>query len=98
MGKGAQLGAGGPIESGFWQVADGTYSTIGPLSGLALTGRNGGTAADNCNDWQPGTATTAYSGEVPYYESWWGGTSARCPGDPTGFDASVFYCVQEVAP
>jgi hypothetical protein len=97
VGKGAQLGAGGPVESGIWQLADGTYFAGGPLQAVVLTGKNGGTAADNCNDWQPVSGTTAYAGEIPYYEAWWGGSKTSCPADTSSSISTVFYCVQ-VAP
>jgi hypothetical protein len=94
VGTGAQLGAGGPVASGIWQSANGAYSTVGPIQAV-LTGRNGGTPADNCNDWQPGSGTMARAGDIDYYETWWDSGSSTCPLDPTasGFN-SYFYCVQ----
>jgi hypothetical protein len=93
VGTGAQLGAGGPIVTGIWQIANGTYSTAGPLDSAVLTGKNGGTAADNCNDWSPNPGTTmTWSGDASYYETWWGYLSVPCPAQTGG--NSYFYCVQ----
>jgi hypothetical protein len=91
VGTGAQLAAAGPIESGIWQSADGTYRASGGRRGAAWTGGSGGSLTSTCNDWSAGTGT-GLAGDFGSTASgvWWNtGVLGPCGNVP-----AFFYCVQ----
>ncbi|MEB2284493.1 MAG: hypothetical protein OZ922_07440 [Myxococcales bacterium] len=90
---GATLAAGGALESGIWQRADGSY--VPSAGDLVYTGAAApavaGTAASTCDDWSAQTSTAATIGASVYADTtWWShATNAACSA------TIAVYCLEQ---
>jgi len=92
VGTGAQIAAGGNLESGIWQSADGRY-----VGDFVWTGQENldtpGTAATTCGDWTDRSSISAVVGTQSSYQSFWWFVRRDAVCNPAV--ASTFlYCVQ----
>jgi hypothetical protein len=76
VGTGAQIAAGGLLDSGIWQTADGRYGDLGMFTG-APSPNQAGTSADTCNDWTDSGGTTPSYGSSLADSWWWHWPSSR---------------------
>ena len=80
VGTGAQLAAGGDLDSGIWQFGTGGYSEAVVWTGSTLPSSTG-TTDSTCANWtSPSSTTAGQLGETTYDTGpqWWSGFSFSC--------------------
>jgi len=94
VGTGAQIAAGGILDSGIWQQANESYfgGSNRVWAGGALRPNQLGTAANTCSDWTDNSGTTAAYGLInagsPY---WWHSNLSS----PCSFATGYLICVEK---
>ncbi len=90
VGTGAQLAAGGDLDSGIWQLGTGEYSSAVIWTGSTMPTALG-TAASTCANWtSPSSTTEGQLGWSPYDTNlkWWSGGVSACSSQ------YFLYCVE----
>lgn len=91
--SGTTIAAGGSLDSGIWQRADGTY--VPSAGDLAYTGASQpsavGTATSTCDDWTSTASVGAIIGAVTFADSTWWNTASNgsCANE------IAVYCLQQ---